>query len=120
MHTLFAHAKRHEPCDKNPIEDVRQSSKRIKKPTTLAINDVKAIMHQVTSQAIRVAILVAAVTVAVAAKRPIGHPDGPFDFAFVADCRIFLVCLFCAPVFGFSLLSGDCSSLIQQKLFWWT
>jgi integrase len=62
MHTLFAHAKRHELCEKNPIEDVRQGSKRVRKPTTLAIDEVKGIMYQVTSQAIRVAILVAAVT----------------------------------------------------------
>jgi integrase len=62
MHTLFAHAKRHELCEKNPIEDVRQGSKRVRKPTTLAIDEVKGIMYRVTSQAIRVAILVAAVT----------------------------------------------------------
>jgi integrase len=62
LHTLFAHAKRHELCDKNPIEDVRQGSKRLRKPAILALEEVRGIMYQVTSQAIRVAILVAAVT----------------------------------------------------------
>jgi len=41
LHTLFAHAKRHELCDKNPIEDVRQGSKRVRKPATLALDEVR-------------------------------------------------------------------------------
>jgi integrase len=53
---------RHELCAKNPIEDVRQGSKRLRKPATLALDEVRGIMYQVTSQAIRVAILVAVVT----------------------------------------------------------
>ncbi len=62
MHTLFAHAKRHELCERNPIEDVRQGSKRVRKSTILTIAESKAILANISTQAVLVAVLVAPAT----------------------------------------------------------
>jgi integrase len=62
MYTLFEHAKRHEFCDRNPIESVRQSSKSTIKPAVLTLEEIRALMAEITTPAIRVAVLVAAVT----------------------------------------------------------
>jgi integrase len=62
MYTLFEHAKRHKLHTANPMESVRQGSKRAKKPHVLTISETVAIMSQVTNPAIRLAVLVAGVT----------------------------------------------------------
>lgn len=62
MYTLFEHAKRHEFCEKNPIESVRQSSKSTIKPAVLTLEEIRSLMAEITTPAIRVAVLVAAVT----------------------------------------------------------
>jgi integrase len=62
MYTLFEHAKRHEFCDRNPIESVRQGSKPKIKPAILSLGEIRALMAAITTPAIRVAVLVAAVT----------------------------------------------------------
>jgi integrase len=62
MYTLFEHAKRHEFCDRNPIESVRQGSKTKIKPAILSLDEIRALMAAITTPAIRVAVLVAAVT----------------------------------------------------------
>jgi integrase len=62
MYSLFKHAKRHEFFDKNPIEDVRQGSKRLRKPDVLKLDEIRALMQEIANPAIRLAILVAGVT----------------------------------------------------------
>ena len=61
MYSLFEHAKRHKLYTANPIESVRQGSKRTKKPQVLTIPETVAIMSQV-NPAMRLAVLVAGVT----------------------------------------------------------
>src|ERR1019366_716456 len=62
LHTLFEHAKRHKLCAVNPIESVRQGSKRQKKPDVLTLDEIRALMVEVHSPAIRLPVLVAGVT----------------------------------------------------------
>jgi integrase len=62
MYTLFEHAKRYEFCDRNPMESVRQGSKPRTKPAVLSLDEIRAIMDEITTPAIRVAVLVAAAT----------------------------------------------------------
>ncbi|TCK72849.1 site-specific recombinase XerD [Acidipila rosea] len=62
MYTLFEHAKRYEFCDRNPMGSVRQGSKPRIKPAVLALEEIRAIMDEITTPAIRVAVLVAAAT----------------------------------------------------------
>jgi integrase len=62
MCTLFSHAIRHEMCAQNPMEHVRQGSKRVSKPDILALEEIGNLMREVTNPAIRVAVLVAATT----------------------------------------------------------
>lgn len=53
---------RNEFCDRNPIESVRQGSKPKIKPAILSLDEIRALMAAITTPAIRVAVLVAAVT----------------------------------------------------------
>ncbi|MBW4026193.1 MAG: site-specific integrase [Acidobacteria bacterium] len=62
MYTLFEHVKRYEFCDRNPMGSVRQGSKPRIKPAVLALEEIRAIMDEITTPAIRVAVLVAAAT----------------------------------------------------------
>ena len=62
MYSLFEHAKRHKLCALNPIETVRQGSKRQKKPDVLTLDEIRALMVEVHNPAIRLAVLVAGVT----------------------------------------------------------
>jgi len=64
MYSLFDHAIRHELCslNLNPMEKVRQGSKRLKKPDVLTLSKIRALMLEVPNPAIRLAILVAGVT----------------------------------------------------------
>ena len=62
MYSLFEHAKRHKLCLANPIESVRQGSKRQKKPEVLTLNEIRALMAEVHNPAIRLAVLIAGVT----------------------------------------------------------
>jgi integrase len=62
MYTLFEHAKRYELCDTNPMETVRQGSKRLRKPDVLKLDEIRALMQEISSTAIRLAVLVAGVT----------------------------------------------------------
>ena len=62
MYSLFEHAKRHELCEKNPMETVRQGSKRLRKPDVLKLDEIRALMQEIASLAIRLAVLVAGVT----------------------------------------------------------
>ena len=64
MYSLFDHAMRHELCTLklNPMEKVRQGSKRLKKPDVLTLDEIRALMLEVPNAAIRPAVLVAGVT----------------------------------------------------------
>lgn len=64
MYSLFDHAMRHELCtlNLNPMEKVRQGSKRLKKPDVLTLDEIRALMLEVPNPAIRLAVLVAGVT----------------------------------------------------------
>lgn len=62
MYTLFEHAKRHEFCDRNQIESVRQGSKPKIKPAIFSVDEITALMGGITTPAISVAVLIAAVT----------------------------------------------------------
>jgi integrase len=62
MYSLFEHAKRHKLCTANPIETVRQGSKRLIKPAILTLDEIRAIMMEIPNHAIRFAVLVAGVT----------------------------------------------------------
>jgi len=62
MYTLFEHAKRHKLFVGNPIEQVRQGSKRVRKPAVLTIAETVALMSQVPNPMIRLAVLVAGAT----------------------------------------------------------
>jgi integrase len=62
MYTLFEHAKRYEFCDRNPMESVRQSSKSTFKPDVLSLEEIRSLMAEITTPAIRLAVLVAAAT----------------------------------------------------------
>lgn len=64
MHSLFDHAMRHELCtlNLNPMEKVRQGSKRLKKPDVLTLDEIRSLMLEVPNPAIRLAVLVAGVT----------------------------------------------------------
>ena len=62
MYSLFEHAKRHELCNTNPMETVRQGSKRLRKPDVLKLDEIRALMQEIASLAIRLAVLVAGVT----------------------------------------------------------
>jgi integrase len=62
MYSLFEHAKRHKLCDSNPIETVRQGSKRLVNPAVVTLHEAIAIMAEVNSLAFRLAILVACAT----------------------------------------------------------
>ena len=62
MYSLYEHAKRHKLCDMNPIDTVRQGSKRLKKPAVLTLDEIRALMLEVLNPAIRLAVLVAGVT----------------------------------------------------------
>jgi integrase len=59
MYSLFEHAKRHKLCTVNPIETVRQGSKRQIKPAILTLDETRAIMMEIPNPAIRLAVLVA-------------------------------------------------------------
>lgn len=63
MSSLFAHCIRHELYTKtNPIQSVRQSSKRQRIPAILAIEEIRAILSRVEQPAIKVMVAVAATT----------------------------------------------------------
>jgi integrase len=63
LSALFSHAIRHELYQKiNPIQSVRQGSKRLKIPELLSLDEIRAILHGIGPTAIRTAFLVAAVT----------------------------------------------------------
>jgi integrase len=62
MYSLFEHAKRHKLCDLNPIDTVRQGSRRLKKPDVLTLDEIRALMREIPNPAIRMAVLVAGVT----------------------------------------------------------
>jgi integrase len=62
MYSLFAHARRHKLCDVNPMETVRQGSKRLKKPDVLTLDEIRALMVEVPNPAIRLAVLIAGAT----------------------------------------------------------
>jgi integrase len=60
MSSLFSHCIRHELYDKpNPVSSVRQSAKRLHDPDILTVEELKAIIAGIVSQAIRVMVLVA-------------------------------------------------------------
>ena len=44
MSLLFNHGRRHDLCDRNPIEWVRQSAKRLQAPDILTSNEVRALL----------------------------------------------------------------------------
>jgi integrase len=46
MHALFNHAMRHEWAEKNPITLVRQSSKRLRTPDVLDVDEIKALLSE--------------------------------------------------------------------------
>jgi len=62
MYTLFEHAKRHRLCDSNPMETVRQGAKGREKPAVLTLDEIRSVMQGISNRAIRLAVLVAAVT----------------------------------------------------------
>jgi integrase len=69
LSALFNHAIRHKIwSDFNPItgpskgSGVRQSAKRLKTPDILSLREIQSVLSQVTSEPVRVAVLVAAVT----------------------------------------------------------
>jgi len=62
MYSLFEHAKRHELCNTNPMETVRQGSKRLRKPDVLKLDEIRSMMQEISNPAIRLAVLVAGVT----------------------------------------------------------
>lgn len=62
MYSLFEHARRHKLCDVNPMETVRQGSKRRSKPAVLTLDEIRSLMQEISTPAIRLAVLVAAVT----------------------------------------------------------
>lgn len=62
MYSLFEHARRYKLCAANPIETVRQGSKRQIKPAVLTLTEIRAIMIQIPNPAIRLAVLVAGAT----------------------------------------------------------
>ena len=62
MYSLYEHAKRHKLCAMNPIDTVRQGSKRLKKPDVLTLDEIRALMAAIPNAAIRLAVLVAGVT----------------------------------------------------------
>lgn len=62
MYSLFEHARRHKLCEHNPMDTVRQGSKRVKKPAVLTIAEIQAIMQKIGNPAIRLAVLVAGAT----------------------------------------------------------
>ncbi len=62
MYSLFEHARRHKLCEKNPMDTVRQGSKRMKKSDVLAPAETCAIMFEIGNPAIRLAVLVAGAT----------------------------------------------------------
>jgi len=60
---LYRHAIRHEHWkEANPIETVRQSSKRVSIPDILTLEEMQAILAQLSDAMHRIALLVAAVT----------------------------------------------------------
>lgn len=62
MYSLFEHAKRHELHNSNPMETVRQGSKRLSKPDVLKLHEIRVLMQEISNPAIRLAVLVAGVT----------------------------------------------------------
>ena len=62
MSSLFEHAIRWQMVPVNPMNSVRQSSKRLARPDVLTLAEIKGIMAEITTPAIRVAVLVAAMT----------------------------------------------------------
>jgi integrase len=62
MYSLYQHAIRHKLCGVNPIDTVRQGSKRLKKPDVLTLDEIRALMAAIPNPAIRFAVLVAGVT----------------------------------------------------------
>lgn len=62
MYSLFEHAKRHKLCTANPMDTVRQGSKRQIKPPILTLDEIRALMAEIPNAAIRLAVLVAGVT----------------------------------------------------------
>ncbi len=62
MSSLFEHGIRWEMIAANPMHSVRQGAKRKAKPDILTLAEIKALMPGITTPAIRVAVLVAAMT----------------------------------------------------------
>lgn len=62
MYTLFEHAKRHRLCTANPMESVRQGSKRKIEPDVLTLEEIRALMVEISNPAIRMGVLIAGVT----------------------------------------------------------
>jgi integrase len=63
LSALFSHCIRHELYDKlNPIASVRQSSIRERDPDILTLDEIKSLIAQITTEAIRVMVAVAATT----------------------------------------------------------
>lgn len=61
MSALFSHAIRHELYTRlNPIHSVRQSAARLREPDTLTIDEIRAILTNITVPALRVMTAVAA------------------------------------------------------------
>ena len=61
MHVIFAHACRHEWCEKNPISLVRQSAKRQKLPDVLELGELKKLLAELENPA-RVLVFLTAAT----------------------------------------------------------
>lgn len=63
LSALFSHCIRHEFYDRlNPISAVRQSSKRVKTPDVLSLDEMRAIVAGVATPAYKLMILIASVT----------------------------------------------------------
>jgi integrase len=55
-------SRRHKLCVGNPIDTVRQGSKRLIKPDVLTLEEIRALMVEIPNPALRLAVLVAGVT----------------------------------------------------------
>lgn len=64
IYTLIDHAMRHELCNLNynPMEKVRQGSKRVQKPEILTLDEIRKLMLEISNPAIRLAVMVAGAT----------------------------------------------------------
>jgi integrase len=78
MHLLYQHARRWEMTEKNPIELVRQSSRRLRIPRVLTEEEIRALLAQLT-EPYRTMVLVA-VCLGLRVSEIIGLKWGDFDW----------------------------------------